>query len=107
MIRYCARPIFAGARLAWVEPDERLIYHLPKPRLDGQTALIPTPLEFLERLAALIPPPRKHRHRYHGALAPNSPLRPAVTAYAGLPPAPFAHDPARAQARVPGRVPVS
>ena len=44
-----------------------------------------TPLAFLERLAALVPPPRKHRHRYHGALAPNSPLRPAVTAYAGLP----------------------
>ena len=29
LLRYCARPIFAGERLAWVEPDERLIYHLP------------------------------------------------------------------------------
>lgn len=85
LIRYCARPIFVGARLAWVEPDERLIYPLPKPRPDGQTVLILTPLEFLERLAALIPPPRQHRHHYHGVLAPNSPLRPAVTAYAGLP----------------------
>ncbi len=36
----------------------------------------------LDRLAALIPPPRKHRHRYYGALAPNSPLRAAVTALA-------------------------
>ena len=27
------------------------------------------------------PPPRRHRHRYHGVLAPNSPLRAAVTAY--------------------------
>jgi hypothetical protein len=37
----------------------------------------------LERwLAALIPPPRKHCHRYYGALAPNSPLREAVTALA-------------------------
>ena len=33
----------------------------------------------------LIPPPRRHRHRYHGVLAPNAPLRQAVTAYAGLP----------------------
>ena len=33
----------------------------------------------------LIPPPRKHRHRYHGVLAPNALLRQAVTAYAGLP----------------------
>ena len=31
--------------------------------------------------AALIPPPRIHRHRYHGVLAPNSPLRNAATAY--------------------------
>ncbi|MGH8671702.1 MAG: transposase [Burkholderiales bacterium] len=27
-------------------------------------------MEFLERLATLIPPPRRHRHRYHGVLAP-------------------------------------
>ncbi|MCU0735765.1 MAG: transposase [Methylotetracoccus sp.] len=39
----------------------------------------------MDQLAALIPPPRKHRHRYHGVLAPNAPLRNAVTAQAGLP----------------------
>lgn len=33
----------------------------------------------------LIPPPRRHRHRYHGVLAPNAPLRQAVTAHARLP----------------------
>ena len=38
---------------------------------------------FLDRIAALIPPPRKHRHRYFGALKPNSPLRALVTAQAG------------------------
>ena len=32
---------------------------------------------------ALIPPPRKHRHRYFGVLAPNSPWRAQVTAQAG------------------------
>ncbi len=32
--------------------------------------------------AALVPPPRTHRHRYCGVLAPNSPLRAAVTALA-------------------------
>jgi hypothetical protein len=41
-----------------------------------------TPFEFLDRLAALIPPPRRHRHRYHGVFAPNHPLRQAVTAVA-------------------------
>jgi hypothetical protein len=41
-----------------------------------------TPLELIQRLAALIPPPRAHRHRYHGVLAPNAELRPAVTVLA-------------------------
>jgi hypothetical protein len=38
-----------------------------------------TPLELIERIATLIPPPRTHRHRYFGVLAPNSPHRAAVT----------------------------
>jgi hypothetical protein len=42
-----------------------------------------TPLELIERLAVLIPPPRRHRHRDYGVLAPNAPLRSAVTALAG------------------------
>jgi hypothetical protein len=33
-------------------------------------------------LADLVPPPRKHRHRYHGVFAPNHRLRKAVTALA-------------------------
>jgi Putative transposase. len=85
LLRYCARPLFAGERLVWAQPGQRLIYQLPKPRPDGQTALSLTPIEFLERLAALIPPPRRHRHRYHGVLAPTAPLRAHVTARAGLP----------------------
>jgi hypothetical protein len=36
----------------------------------------------LDRLADLVPPPRKHRHRYHGVFAPNHKLRRAVTALA-------------------------
>jgi hypothetical protein len=43
-----------------------------------------TPLELIARIAALVPPPRTHRHRYFGVLAPNSPLRDAVTALAAL-----------------------
>jgi hypothetical protein len=41
-----------------------------------------TPLELIARIAALVPPPRTHRHRCFGVLAPNSPLRAAVTALA-------------------------
>ena len=29
-----------------------------------------TPLELIDRIAALVPQPRTHRHRYFGALAP-------------------------------------
>jgi len=36
----------------------------------------------LDRLADLVPPPRKHRHRYHGVFAPNHRLRKGVTALA-------------------------
>jgi hypothetical protein len=38
-----------------------------------------TPLELIDRIAALVPPPRTHCHRYFGVLAPNSPHRAAVT----------------------------
>ena len=85
LLRYCARPIFASERLQWIEKDQRLVYRLPKPKSDGQTVLYLTPMEFLDKLAVLIPPPRKHRHRYHGVLVPNAPLRQALTAYARMP----------------------
>ena len=85
LLRYCTRPINAGERLSWLEKDERLIYRLSKPQHDGQTVLRLTPMEFLHRMAVLIPPPRCHRHRYHGVLAPNAPLRQAISERSGLP----------------------
>jgi hypothetical protein len=41
-----------------------------------------TPLELIDRIAALVSLPRTHRHRYFGVLAPHSPQRAAVTALA-------------------------
>ena len=83
LLRYCARGPLALERLAR-DPDEpeRLLYQSPRPTAEGRLTLILTPLELLSRLAALIPPPRVHRHRYAGVLAPNSPWRAAVTAWA-------------------------
>ena len=46
------------------------------------TALVLTPLALIDKSAALVPPPRAHRHRYYGVLAPNARLRAAVTAQA-------------------------
>jgi hypothetical protein len=82
LLRYCARPAFALERLRQIDP-EHLVYVSIKPGPRGGVSLLLTPLELIERLAALIPPPRRHRHRYYGVLAPNAPLRAAVTALAG------------------------
>jgi len=81
LLRYCARPPVALERLRELDP-ERLRYEAAKPGSGGNGPLLLTPLELLDRLAALVPPPRIHRHRYYGVLAPHSPLRAAVTALA-------------------------
>ncbi len=74
LLRYCARPAFALER--WREIDaEHLVYESVKPGPGGSVSLMLTPLELIERLAALIPPPRRHRHRYYGVLAPNALLQ--------------------------------
>ena len=87
-MRYCARPPFAMDRLR--KEGSKLVYRCGKqrsePTSDKRGAKVDelhlTPLELIDRIAALVPPPRTHRHRYFGVLAPNSPLRAAVTALA-------------------------
>ena len=80
LIRYCARPPFALDRLHLIDGrSDQILYLLPEPDLAGRTALRLSALEFLDRVAKILPPPRIHRHRYHGAFAPNAPLRPLVT----------------------------
>ncbi len=51
---------------------------LKTPWRDGTAHLVLSPLEFLQRLAALVPRPRLHLIRYHGVLAPNARLRTRV-----------------------------
>ena len=83
LIRYCARPPFALDRLHLVDNrSDQILYILPGPDPAGRTALRLSALEFLDRMAKILPPPRIHRHRYHGVFAPNAPLRPLVTARA-------------------------
>jgi hypothetical protein len=69
LVRYCARPPLAQERLGRLN-DELLVYRLRKPTMDGRTELALTPLELLDRLAHLVTPPRIHKHRYCGGLAP-------------------------------------
>ena len=51
---------------------------LKSPYHDGTTHIVIQPLEFMQRLAALVPRPRLHLIRFHGVLAPNAKLRPAI-----------------------------
>ena len=69
LLRYAARPPFAVDRLEQL-PDGRLSYRLKTPWRDGTTHAVFTPLEFIERLAALIPTPRAHLIRFSGVLGP-------------------------------------
>ena len=51
---------------------------LKTPWRDGTTHLVMPPLEFMQRLAALVPRPRLHLIRFHGVLAPNAKMRALV-----------------------------
>jgi hypothetical protein len=67
--RYVARPPIASERLS-AQDDGRLLYRLKRRWRDGTTHFVFEPVELVERIAALIPPPRAHQVRYHGELAP-------------------------------------
>ena len=90
LLRYCARPPFAMDRLKQRGAD--LVYRCGKGHTEPLQSdkyageLVLTSLELINRIAQLVPPPRTHRHRYYGVLAPNSPLRSAVTAMAQVVP---------------------
>jgi hypothetical protein len=71
LCRYVARPPLAAGRLQPID-DERLAFVLKTPWSDGTTHLVLSPLELIEKLAALVPPPRLNLIRYHGVLAPNA-----------------------------------
>jgi hypothetical protein len=51
------------------------MYRCNRPWSDGTTGMKLSPLERLEKLAALVPVPRAHLVRYGGCLAPHSGLR--------------------------------
>ena len=70
---------------------------LKTPYREGATHIVMAPLEFMQRLAALVPRPRWHRIRCHGVRAPNAKLRPQ-----SIPEAPVnAHDTSAGHADAP------
>ena len=77
LIRYTARGAVSLERLQ-EDANGDLVYTFTHPWADGTTGIRLTPLEFLEKLAALVPLPHVHLVRYGGCLAPHSHLRVAI-----------------------------
>ena len=77
LCRYIARPPLAKERVEAL-PDGRVRIQLKRAWSDGTTALELSRLELVERLVALVPPPRANQVHYHGVLASRSRLRARV-----------------------------
>jgi Putative transposase/Transposase zinc-binding domain len=85
LCHYLLRPPLAQERIE-ILPDGRVGLTLAHPWADGTRALIFAPVEFLEKLAVLIPKPRINLLIYHGVLGARARHRPAAVASAGPPP---------------------
>jgi hypothetical protein len=77
LIRYTARGAVSLERLAH-DANGDLVYTFTHPWSDGTTGIRLSPVELVEKLAALVPLPRVHLVRYGGCLAPHSHLRGAI-----------------------------
>jgi len=86
LCRYVARPPLALERLGR-DGDGLVVHRLKRPFGGRTTEFLFEPLDFLARLAALVPRPRSHLLRYHGVLAPNARQRRLVVPAPGSTPA--------------------
>ena len=75
--RYITRPAISNERLG-TNREGNAVLKLKTPWRNGATHIVLTPMEFMQRLAALVPRPRLHLIRFHGVLAPNAKLRSQV-----------------------------
>ena len=71
LCRYVSRGPIALDRLT-IDGDGLVVYELKRPLSNGTAHVLFAPLNFMARLAALIPRPRVHLARYHGLFAPNA-----------------------------------
>jgi hypothetical protein len=70
LCRYVARPPIVHERLSLSANGAKVIYKLKRRFRDGSTHVVLDPLDFIARLAALVPRPRAHLVTYHGCFAP-------------------------------------
>ena len=74
LCRYVARPAISEQRLS-LAGNGNVIVALKTPYDDGTSHVVLSPLEFMGRLAALVPKLRVNLTRFHGVFSPNSKLR--------------------------------
>ena len=74
LCRYITRPAIANERLKCSRAGD-VVLLLKSAFKDGTTHIVMAPLEFMQRLAVLVPRPRLHLIRFHGVLAANAKLR--------------------------------
>lgn len=74
LCKYVLRPPAANDRFEH-HGNSRIAVRLKKPWADGTTHVVLTYAELVERLVALIPPPRQNQIRFHGIFAPRHRLR--------------------------------
>jgi hypothetical protein len=74
---YITRPALANERVQ-TNAAGQVVLKLKTPWCDCTTHLVMSPLEFMQRLAALVPRPKLHLIRFHAVLAPNAKLRAMV-----------------------------
>ncbi len=82
LCRYITRPAIANERLERNRAGD-VVLQLKSPYQDGTTHIMLSPLEFMQRLAALVPRPRLNLIRFHGILAPNAKHRSEIIPNAG------------------------
>lgn len=78
LCRYITRSAVSEKRLS-ITANGQVCYQLKTPYRDGTTFKVYDPLDFIARLAALVPKPRVNLTRYHGVFAPNSADRGLIT----------------------------
>ena len=78
LCRYITRPAISEQRLS-ISPQGRVRYQLKTPWRNGTTHVEWDAVDFIAKLAALVPPPRAHLTRFHGVFAPNANLRAQLT----------------------------
>lgn len=78
LCRYITRPAISEQRLS-ISPHGRVRYQIKTPWKNGTTHVEFEPVEFIAKLAALVPPPRVHLTRFHGVFAPNANWRAQLT----------------------------